>query len=69
MKKPLRMNGESLFDYEEKFKQLVANNPFADVSEIDLDKLDEKITEIDILGIINLPQEVRTLSKNSWQVH
>ena len=67
MKKPIKVNGENIFDYEEKFKQLVASNPFVDISTVDLDKLDEKIKEIDIFGIINTPEDIKQISKNSWQ--
>lgn len=67
MKKPVKMNWENIFDYEEKFKQLVASNPFLDISSIDLDKLDEKIKEVDIFGIMNISEDVKKCSKNRWQ--
>lgn len=66
LKKPIKINGENLFDYDEKFKQLLANNPFVDVSTVDLDDIDSKIHEINIFDCINTPDDIKALSRNSW---
>lgn len=66
MKKPIKVNGENIFEYEEKFKQLIASNPFVDISSIDLADLDEKIQEINIFDIMNISEDIRKVSKNRW---
>lgn len=66
MKKPIKVNGENIFEYEEKFKQLIARNPFADISDINLEDLDSKIQEINIFEIMNTPDDIKKVSKNRW---
>ncbi len=67
--KPIKADWEDLFEYEDKFNQILSSNPDEDVSKLDLSRLDERIQEVDIFNLAKTPGIIKENSSLSRQMY
>jgi hypothetical protein len=53
-------------DLKEKYEELLANKPNADIRNIEIDDIDRLITEVDIFKLAQIPEVVKNSSNYSW---
>jgi len=64
--KPIKANWHDLMDLKEKYEELLANKPNADIRNIEIDDIDRLITEVDIFKLAQTPEVVKNSSSYSW---
>ena len=64
--KPIKVKWEDLMNLQEKYEELLANHPQADISNIDPEDLDARIKEVDIFQMAQLSAIVKENSKYAW---
>lgn len=66
---PIKAKWHMIFDFEEKFKDLIANHPLIDTANVNIEDLDIKIKEVNIFSQAQLPKMVTDNSKYSWNTY
>lgn len=64
--KPIKADGHMIMGLKEKYETLLSNDPCANISDIDIDDLDQRIQEVDIFKISQLPQVIKNCSSYAW---
>lgn len=64
--KPIKADGHAIMALKSKFDDVLASDPLLDISTIDIDNIDDYITEVDIFAMAQLPAIVQNTSKNAW---
>ena len=63
---PIKVKGEDLMNLQEKYEELLGNQPNADISNIDPEDLDARIQEVDIFKMAQLSAIVQENSSYAW---
>ena len=59
LEKPIKVNWEDLMDLQEKYEELLTNDPSADISDIAPEDLEARIKEVDIFKMAQLPDMIK----------
>ena len=68
LSQPIKADNTDIFEAKDKLEELLSHKPYTNLRELDLDKIDEKIAEIDIFAISELDEFVKANSKYAWTV-